>query len=181
MHNPKFAIFTTFKCALQWHCDIHNDGRLSPPPMAGTFSPPPMETPYPMINSLFPVSCHPLLTSNSPSVPVNLPGVPPGRSGGGRDGHPCLGHIAEHRACSGLEHRCSPAARRSVCLLTRWWAPGLFLPFGCCYYLKKWFLFRNYKEREERGERERERNTLICCSTHWCIHWLILACALTGD
>ena len=30
-------------------------------------------------------------------------------------------------------------------------------------------------------ERERERETLICCSTYWYIHWLILVCALTGD
>ena len=31
--------------------------------------------------------------------------------------------------------------------------------------------------RREEGERERE--TLICCCTHLCIHWLILVCALT--
>ena len=27
--------------------------------------------------------------------------------------------------------------------------------------------------------KERERETLICCSTYLCIHWLILVCALT--
>ena len=27
----------------------------------------------------------------------------------------------------------------------------------------------------------KERKTLICCSTYWCIHWFILVCALTGD
>ena len=30
-------------------------------------------------------------------------------------------------------------------------------------------------------ERETDRQTLICCSTCSCIHWLILICALTGD
>ena len=30
-------------------------------------------------------------------------------------------------------------------------------------------------------ERERERGTLVCCSTCLCIPWLILAWALTGD
>ena len=30
-------------------------------------------------------------------------------------------------------------------------------------------------------EREREKETSICCSTYWCIHWLIPVCALTGD
>ena len=30
-------------------------------------------------------------------------------------------------------------------------------------------------------ERERERGTLVCCSIHLCIHWLLFACALTGD
>ena len=29
--------------------------------------------------------------------------------------------------------------------------------------------------------REREKETSICYSTYWCIHWLILVCALTGD
>ena len=33
--------------------------------------------------------------------------------------------------------------------------------------------------REEGGERETE--TLICCCTYLCVHWLILVCALTGD
>ena len=33
------------------------------------------------------------------------------------------------------------------------------------------------RERERKGERERE----ICCSTYLCIHWLILVYALTGD
>ena len=28
---------------------------------------------------------------------------------------------------------------------------------------------------------ERDRQTLICCSTCLCIHWLIFICALTGD
>ena len=28
---------------------------------------------------------------------------------------------------------------------------------------------------------ERERETLVCCSTFSCIHWLILVCAPTGD
>ena len=32
----------------------------------------------------------------------------------------------------------------------------------------------------ERGQ-ERERKTLICCSTYLCIHWLTLVCTLTGD
>ena len=36
-------------------------------------------------------------------------------------------------------------------------------------------------ESERRGKRERERHTLICFSTYFCILWLILACALTGD
>ena len=34
-------------------------------------------------------------------------------------------------------------------------------------------------ERERNAGRERE--TLICCFTYLCIHWLILVCALTGD
>ena len=28
---------------------------------------------------------------------------------------------------------------------------------------------------------ERKIETLICCSTYLCIHWLILVCALSGD
>ena len=36
-----------------------------------------------------------------------------------------------------------------------------------------------FKEREK--EEGRERETLICCSTYLCIHWLLLVCALTGD
>ena len=44
-----------------------------------------------------------------------------------------------------------------------------------------WF-FPNYfylliRETEE----EREGEMSICCSTYLCTHWLILACALTGD
>ena len=39
------------------------------------------------------------------------------------------------------------------------------------------FLFIDLRGRE--GEREREVST--CFSTHLCIHWLILACALTRD
>ena len=39
--------------------------------------------------------------------------------------------------------------------------------------------FRETKERRG-GERERDRQTLICCSTYLCIHWLILVCALIG-
>ena len=31
------------------------------------------------------------------------------------------------------------------------------------------------------GGGERQRETLICCSTYFCIHWLILVCALTRD
>ena len=30
-------------------------------------------------------------------------------------------------------------------------------------------------------ERKRKRETMICFSTYWCIHWLSLLCALTGD
>ena len=30
-------------------------------------------------------------------------------------------------------------------------------------------------------ERKRERETSVCCSTYWCIHWLLLICALTRD
>ena len=29
--------------------------------------------------------------------------------------------------------------------------------------------------------REKEKETLICCSTYLLIHWLILVCVLTGD
>ena len=31
------------------------------------------------------------------------------------------------------------------------------------------------------GEEEREIERSICYSTYLCIHWLILACALTGE
>ena len=40
------------------------------------------------------------------------------------------------------------------------------------FILKFFIIFR---------ERKRERETSVCCSTHLCIHWFILACALTGD
>ena len=39
-------------------------------------------------------------------------------------------------------------------------------------------IFFFFREREE-GEREKE--TSICCSSYFCIHWLILLCALTRD
>ena len=29
-------------------------------------------------------------------------------------------------------------------------------------------------------ERERERETPVCCSIYLCINWLLLVCALTG-
>ena len=35
-------------------------------------------------------------------------------------------------------------------------------------------------EMERERERKRERERFIC-STYLCIHWLLLACALTGD
>ena len=38
-------------------------------------------------------------------------------------------------------------------------------------------LFIDFRERQKKGERE----TSICCSTHLCIHWVILIRALTGD
>ena len=37
------------------------------------------------------------------------------------------------------------------------------------------------REKERQRETERERETLIYCSTYLCIHWLLLACALTRD
>ena len=40
------------------------------------------------------------------------------------------------------------------------------------FILKFFIIFR---------ERKRERETSVCCSTHLCIHWLILVWALTGD
>ena len=48
----------------------------------------------------------------------------------------------------------------------------------CSFY----FIF-NFKEKENEreSERERERATVMCCSTYWCIHWLTLVCAPTGD
>ena len=36
-------------------------------------------------------------------------------------------------------------------------------------------------EREIDRETERQRETLICCSTYWCIHWLLFPCVLSGD
>ena len=44
-------------------------------------------------------------------------------------------------------------------------------------YLK--ILFVDFRDREE-GE-EKEGETLICCSTYSCIHWLLLVCSLTRD
>ena len=40
-----------------------------------------------------------------------------------------------------------------------------------------WFL----RERVVRGGGTDRQQTLICCSTYWCIHCSILACALTED
>ena len=40
------------------------------------------------------------------------------------------------------------------------------------------YSFKKFKLILERGK---ERETLICCSTNLCIHWLTLACALNGD
>ena len=48
----------------------------------------------------------------------------------------------------------------------------LFLTFKKFY----WLIFR---EKEERGERERERD--FCSSTYLCIHWLLLECSLPGN
>ena len=42
--------------------------------------------------------------------------------------------------------------------------------FLCSYFV-------NLREREG-GEREKSS---ICCSVYWCIYWLIIVCALTGD
>ena len=39
------------------------------------------------------------------------------------------------------------------------------------------FLFIDFRDREEGGERQ----TSISYSTHPCIHWLIIVCALIGD
>ena len=48
------------------------------------------------------------------------------------------------------------------------------------------FFFFNFREREGKGEKERgnkeeERETLICCFMYLCVHWLLLLCALTRD
>ena len=45
------------------------------------------------------------------------------------------------------------------------------------------FYFIDFRVRGkgENEERKRERETLICCSTYFCIHWLLLIHALTGD
>ena len=45
------------------------------------------------------------------------------------------------------------------------------------FYFLKMLIYWLIWERE----RERGRETLICCSTHGCIHWLLLVCALTWD
>ena len=45
-------------------------------------------------------------------------------------------------------------------------------------FLNFYFLILDNKRSRE-GEREK-KTTLICCSTHSCIHWLILVYALTG-
>ena len=47
----------------------------------------------------------------------------------------------------------------------------------------EWLILEREKRRvgEIEWEKERERERLICCSTYFCIHWLILVCVLTGD
>ena len=48
------------------------------------------------------------------------------------------------------------------------------------YYSSAIFiLFIDFQDRENGGGRERESS--MCCSTHLCIHWFLLVCALTGD
>ena len=42
-------------------------------------------------------------------------------------------------------------------------------------------LFKKFKNFFDFRRKERERETLICCSTYWCIYLLILLCTLTGD
>ena len=49
---------------------------------------------------------------------------------------------------------------------------------GSTLFLFLNFLFIDFRQTKEG---QKERKTLICCSTYWCIHWLILICALTGD
>ena len=43
------------------------------------------------------------------------------------------------------------------------------------------FLKIDFRKRKGGGEREREKEALICCSIHLYIHWLSPACALIGD
>ena len=68
-----------------------------------------------------------------------------------------------------------------------WVHIGLYLDhLYLCFRLISVFVFLIFiywfeRERQRETERGRERETLICCSTYLCIHWLILVCTLTGD
>ena len=62
---------------------------------------------------------------------------------------------------------------------TLWKVFNAFLKNTVNWLKNIFFKFIDFTDRN--GGRERERETSICCSTYFCIHWLILACALTRD
>ena len=69
------------------------------------------------------------------------------------------------------------------------WLGSLITHLFCFYLLHTLdlcsFLFIDFRDKEKMRERvrdrETQRGTSICCSTHLCIYWLILVYALTRD
>ena len=78
-----------------------------------------------------------------------------------------------------MKRNWTPVVLRGIwlCEETFFWKDSLIYSPEFFLYLNFFLIYWFERERERKGERERE--TSICCPTHLCTHWLILVCALT--